>query len=477
MAARTLLAAALLGTAVFAVPIEERQACASQWGQCGGQGWTGPSCCAAGSVCTVSNPFYSQCLPGSAAPSSSSTVASSTSTVRTSSTPVVSPSRTSTVTGSVSTTSAGTGTTPPPTGGATYTGNPFVGVNLWANSYYASEISTLAIPSLSPALATAAAKVAKVPTFMWMDTRSKIPLVDATLADIRKANQAGANYAGEFVVYNLPDRDCAAAASNGELSIADGGVAKYKQYIDDIRAMVVKYSDIRIILTIEPDSLANLVTNLNVPKCAGAQAAYLEGTNYAVTQLNLPNVAMYLDGGHAGWLGWPANLPPAAAMYAKVYKDAGKPKALRGLVTNVSNYNGYSISTAPSYTQGNANYDEKHYIEALAPLLSAEGWDAKFIVDQGRSGKQPTGQLAWGDWCNAIGTGFGVRPTANTGSTLVDAFVWVKPGGESDGTSDTTAARYDLNCGKADALKPAPEAGTWFQAYFEQLLINANPAF
>ncbi|KZL84438.1 cellobiohydrolase ii [Colletotrichum incanum] len=476
MAARTLLAAALLGTAAFAVPIEERQSCASVWSQCGGQTWTGPTCCAAGSTCVVGNPFYSQCIPGSAAPSSSSTVVSST--VRTSSTPVVSPSRTSTTAGPVTTTSAGTGTTPPPvSGGATYTGNPFAGVDLWANSYYASEITTLAIPSLSPALATAAAKVAKVPTFMWMDTRAKVPLVDSTLADIRRANQAGGNYAGQFVVYDLPDRDCAAAASNGEFAIANGGVAKYKEYIDAIRAMIIKYSDIRILLVIEPDSLANLVTNLNVPKCAGAQAAYLECTNYAVTQLNLPNVAMYLDGGHAGWLGWTANLPPAAQMYAKVYKDAGSPKALRGLVTNVANYNAWSVSSPPPYTQGNSNYDEKHYIEALGPLLAAQGWNAQFIVDQGRSGKQPTGQEAWGDWCNAIGTGFGLRPSTNTGSSLVDSFVWVKPGGESDGTSDTTAARYDHNCGKNDALKPAPEAGTWFQAYFEQLLKNANPAF
>ncbi len=77
--------------------------------------------------------------------------------------------------------------------------------------------------------------------------------------------------------------------------------------------------------------------------------------------------------------------------------------------------------------------------------------------------------------CDNIG--FGTRPTANTGHTLVDAFVWIKPGGESDGTSDTTAARYDHFCGKADAPKPAPEAGQWFQAYFEQLLVNANPAF
>ncbi|KAF9869865.1 hypothetical protein CkaCkLH20_12664 [Colletotrichum karsti] len=463
MSARSLLAAALLGSVALAVPIEERQSCGAAWSQCGGTGWTGPTCCASGSSCVVNNAWYSQCIPGAAAPPSS--------------TAVVTPSRTSSTAAGVTTTAISSGTTPVPTGGATYTGNPFVGVDLYANSYYASEISTLAIPSLSPALATAAAKVAKVPTFMWMDTRAKVPLVDATLADIRKANQAGANYAGEFVVYDLPDRDCAAAASNGEFAIANGGVAKYKEYIDAIRTMILKYSDIRIILVIEPDSLANLVTNLNVAKCSGAQAAYLECTNYAVTKLNLPNVAMYLDGGHAGWLGWQANLSPAAQMYAKVFKDAGSPKALRGLVTNVANYNAWSVSSPAPYTQGNSNYDEKHYIEAISPLLKAQGWDAQFIVDQGRSGKQPTGQEAWGDWCNAIGTGFGPRPSTNTGSSLVDAFVWVKPGGESDGTSDTTAARYDFNCGKSDALKPAPEAGTWFQAYFEQLLKNANPAF
>lgn len=52
-----------------------------------------------------------------------------------------------------------------------------------------------------------------------------------------------------------------------------------------------------LIIHIEPDSLANLVTNMAVSKCANAHDAYLEGTNYAVTQLNLANVAMYLDAG------------------------------------------------------------------------------------------------------------------------------------------------------------------------------------
>lgn len=47
---------------------------------------------------------------------------------------------------------------------ATYTGNPFSGVNMWANSFYASEVSAYAVPTLG----ANAAKVAKVPSFQWM---------------------------------------------------------------------------------------------------------------------------------------------------------------------------------------------------------------------------------------------------------------------------------------------------------------------
>jgi cellulose 1,4-beta-cellobiosidase len=76
-----------------------------------------------------------------------------------------------------STTSAGSATTsskPSTTipGGAgttaSYSGNPFKGVNQWANSFYASEVSSLAIPSMSGAMATKAAAVAKVPSFQWL---------------------------------------------------------------------------------------------------------------------------------------------------------------------------------------------------------------------------------------------------------------------------------------------------------------------
>ena len=33
-----------------------------EWGQCGGIGWTGATTCVAGTVCTVMNAYYSQCL-------------------------------------------------------------------------------------------------------------------------------------------------------------------------------------------------------------------------------------------------------------------------------------------------------------------------------------------------------------------------------------------------------------------------------
>ncbi|KAG8832194.1 hypothetical protein FRC18_005404, partial [Serendipita sp. 400] len=67
------------------------------WGQCGGQYWTGTTSCVSGYVCTYSNAWYSQCLPGTstARPTSTSTRTSSSS----SSTSRVSSSSTPTTTG------------------------------------------------------------------------------------------------------------------------------------------------------------------------------------------------------------------------------------------------------------------------------------------------------------------------------------------------------------------------------------------
>jgi cellulose 1,4-beta-cellobiosidase len=434
------------------------------YGQCGGIGWSGPTTCTSGNFCSQLNAYYFQCLPG-AAPGTTPAAPGTTPASTPASTPATKPATTP-------------ATTPVGSSPTAVAGNPFAGKQIYANPYYSSEIHSLAIPSLTGTLAAKATAVAEVGTFVWLDSAAKVPTMDTYLTNIEALNKAGASpeVIGAFVVYDLPDRDCAAAASNGEYTIADNGVANYKAYIDSITAIVKNHPTTTIALVIEPDSLANLVTNLNVAECAAAQSAYIECVTYAIQQLNIPNVSMYLDAGHAGWLGWSANIGPAAQLFTSLWENAGKPAAVRGLATNVANYNAWTGACA-SYTQGDSNCNEELYVNALAPLLSSSGFPAHFIMDTSRNGVQPTSQLAWGDWCNVINTGFGVRPTTNTGNVLEDAFVWIKPGGECDGTSNSTAPRFDYHCALADALQPSPQAGTWFQAYFQQLLQNANPSF
>ncbi|KZS89991.1 cellobiohydrolaseII [Sistotremastrum niveocremeum HHB9708] len=448
---------------------------AGQWGQCGGIGWNGPTTCTSGWTCTYSNPYYSQCLQGSSSSSSTSkststttssttksTTTTSSTTKSSSTTTSSSTSKSSTTTTSTSTSSTGT-TTP-------VAGNPYAGKTVIPNPFYAAEIQA-AIPLFTDSnLAAKAATVETIPTFFWLDTVAKVP----TLGGYLKQAAQTPNAVFQIVVYDLPNRDCHAKASNGEFQISDNGVANYENYIDQIVAQIKANPGVTVVAVIEPDSLANLVTNLSDPNCSAAQTAYKQCIVYAIQQLSKVNVAMYLDAGHAGWLGWPANLQPAATLFSQILQTAGSPNTVRGLATNVANYNALSAVTPDPCTQGDPNYDEIHYINALAPMLTSSGFPAHFIVDQGRSGQQNLRQQ-WGDWCNIKGAGFGTRPTTNTGSALIDAIVWVKPGGECDGTSNSSAPRYDSTCSLSDADQPAPQAGQWFQEYFQTLVSKANP--
>ncbi|TFK40402.1 cellobiohydrolase II-I [Crucibulum laeve] len=419
------------------------EAVAPVWGQCGGNGWSGETACASGSTCVKSNDWYSQCITSST--QASSTVQSST---------AAQPSTTSTPAA----------------------GNPYDGYEIYLSPYYADEVIAAAAAITDPTLKAKALKVKDIPTFTWFDVVAKTSQLGTYLADAdAKAKTTGKKYLVQIVVYDLPDRDCAALASNGEFTIANNGLNNYKGYVDKLAAEIKKFPNVRVIAVIEPDSLANMVTNMGVTKCQGAASAYKEGTIYAVKKLSELGVYSYLDAGHAGWLGWLPNLTPAAELFAQIYKDAGSPPFLRGLATDVANYNAYTTTSPDPVTQGSPNYDELKYITSLAPELQSRGFPAHFIVDQGRSGVQNI-RKEWGDWCNVKNAGFGTRPTLNTGSSLVDSIVWIKPGGECDGTSNTSAVRYDGHCGKESAHKPAPEAGTWFQAYFENLVKYANPA-
>ncbi|KAI1179284.1 1, 4-beta cellobiohydrolase [Nemania sp. FL0916] len=351
--------------------------------------------------------------------------------------------------------------------------------NVWANyklhpnSFYRSEVNAAAEAITDATLKAQAAKVADVGSFLWLDTIANIAKFDEAIADLPCENILG------LVIYDLPGRDCAAKASNGELTYSE--IGRYKtEYIDPIVAKLKANPNNAFALIIEPDSLPNLVTNADLQTCKDSKSAYEEGVAYALKSLNLPNVVMYVDAGHGGWLGWDANLTPGAQELAKVYKNAGSPKQVRGFATNIAGWNAWDLSPGEFSSASDAQYNkcqnERTYVEKFGAALKTAGFPNHAIVDTGRNAV--TGlREEWGNWCNVNGAGFGVRPTGSTGYELADAFVWGKPGGESDGTSDTSATRYDSFCGKPDAFKPAPEAGQWNQAYFEMLLKNAVPQF
>jgi cellulose 1,4-beta-cellobiosidase len=93
-----------------------------------------------------------------------------------------------------------------------------------------------------------------------------------------------------FILYDMPNRDCSAKASAGELSVEDSGVARTKtEYVDAIARQLRARPAQRVVLVLEPDSLANLATNLEVPKCKASEQAYKDSVAYAITALSTPN--------------------------------------------------------------------------------------------------------------------------------------------------------------------------------------------
>lgn len=101
-----------------------------------------------------------------------------------------------------------------------------------------------------------------------------------------------------------------------------------------INVWMAEYPQVRVVAVVEPDSLANLVTNLSDPRCSAAQTVYKKSTIYAIQKLSQPNIYLYLDAGHAGWLGWPANISPAAQLFGDLLKSAGGTYRVRGLATS-----------------------------------------------------------------------------------------------------------------------------------------------
>jgi len=463
-------------------------------------------------------------------------------TPTTGTTPTATPTRGVTPTPGITPTAT---TTPTPPG--THVDNPYAGADGYINPDYAAEVMAAA-NGKGGTLGTQMAKVASIPTAVWLDriaavtggsgvTRTLAGHLDAAVA--QDAANGNASVVITIVVYDLPNRDCAALASNGELKVANNGLNMYKtQYIDAIMAVLnqAKYSNLRIAAIIEPDSLPNLVTNLSMSACseANSSGAYVQGIQYALSRLHtLSNVYNYIDIAHDGWLGWSSNFGPAADLIANTIKGAtGGVNTVDGFISNTANYtpttepfmtatqtvNGQQVRSS-NYYQFNDYIDELTYATAMRNAFISRGLPSTIgmLIDTSRNGwggsgpqgARPTGpststdintfvnaskidrRVHRGNWCNQFG-GLGARPQANPAPGF-DAWVWIKPPGESDGASQAVAndegKGFDPMCDPTfhgssqanggnltEAIPNAPLAGHWFEAAFEILVQNAFPS-
>lgn len=468
---------------------------------------------------------------GSASPSTSTSASASSS-----------PTKSASPTTSASSTATGT-----PTGGGTGTGtggahvaDPFTGGNRFLNPNYVAEVKAQAATDGNNA---AEAAVANNQTALWLDhigaiTGDSTHIGLATyLNDAVAAAQGSTPEVAEIVIYDLPGRDCAALASNGEIPATAAGLTEYEsQYIDPIASILssAAYSKLRIVAIIEPDSLPNVVTNQSMSACSTATPYYESGITYALNKLHaVSNVYNYLDIAHSAWLGWPNNMSATPAVYQKVVLGTSAGYAsIDGFISDTANYTpvqepyltnptlnvGGNPLDSVTFYQFNPTFDEQTYDTDMYNTLVSAGFPAsdRFLIDTSRDGwggadrptalnSSPTTAAAYvaankidqrpfrGDWCNQNNAGIGARPQDEPfgASSPIEGFVWIKPPGESDGDYPTSTHTHgDPHCdpsgtntdgnGGTYSTGSIPgfdvAAGDWFPAEFQMLVANAYPA-
>jgi len=255
-------------------------------------------------------------------------------------------------------------------------------------------------------------RIADRPTATWLTSDP-----DAGYADARRVSRATAPDGSlpVLVAYNVPNRDC------GQFS--SGGAADIDAYLEWVGSFAAGVGRNPAVVILEPDALAHALEG-----CGGGQSAderqrlLSEAVDILKRQ---PELRVYVDAGNASWVTDVDAL--AAGLRASGVAQAD------GFALNVSNF---------ETTERSVDFGTR---------LSRRLGGAHFVVDTSWNGNGPlesTGadRASHADWCNPPGRRLGTPPTTDTGYPLVDALLWVKQPGDSDGT-----------CGKG-----APPAGEWY---------------
>jgi endoglucanase len=328
-----------------------------------------------------------------------------------------------------------------------------------------------------------------------------------------------------LVAYDIPGRDCAQYSAGGALD-----ESAYEAWIDGFAGGIGKG---KAVVILEPDALGNMPSGCGLSSSAYpfTDAERIAEIQYAVSALEAdPGVSVYLDGTHSAW--------QSVGTITQRLLEASVQQA-QGFFLNVSNYQAdqnltdygtwisdcIAMVTDPS----NAYYNNpaacaSQYYPATESDFSTWGlttaWYAQnmggavatthFVVDTSRNGDGPNGMqqyanapynqpasvistLAGGNWCNPPASGLGLKPTANTGVPLLDAYLWVKTPGQSDGQCDAAGGvrawdytAYTQPGWPADAASQAlfdplwgiddPAAGAWFPQEAVQLAQDASPS-
>jgi endoglucanase len=279
--------------------------------------------------------------------------------------------------------------------------NPFAGVRFFVDPDSNARRQARAWRRDSPRKAALMNLIARRAQADWFGAPS--PAFAAVRARVGRIRRAGA--LPVLVAYGIPRRDCGGHSRGGARS-----AAAYRRWI---RGFAAGIGDRRAVVVLEPDALGSL-------DClSGARRRERLGlVGYAIGMLTArPGVSLYVDAGHSRW-------QPASVMAARL-RAVGAERA-RGVALNVANFR-----------RGTA---EVRYGRALAAAIPG----LRAVIDSSRNGRGPAGTA----WCNPPGRGLGRSPTAVRGHDLVDAYLWIKRPGESDGSCNG-----------------GPPAGIWWPQY------------
>ncbi|HUR91125.1 MAG TPA: glycoside hydrolase family 6 protein [Gemmatimonadaceae bacterium] len=284
--------------------------------------------------------------------------------------------------------------------------NPFAGRTLYVNPNSNARKTANEWRATRPADADQMEKIAARSNARWFNEWAG-DVYAAVTGAMTAAESQGA--LPVLVAYNIPDRDCG--------GLSGGGGATPDGYRTWITAFANAIAGRKAAVILEPDALANM-------SCLSpsAQQTRLDLIKYAIQALKGKGAAVYVDAGHPAW-------HSASEMARRLnLADVG---SADGFALNVSNF----IATATNTSYG----------EQVSALVGGK----HFVIDTGRNGLGATADL---QWCNPPGRALGQAPTAVTANALIDAYLWIKPPGESDG-----------------ACNGAPSAGKWWPEYALEL--------